>query len=142
MDDLIELMKWMLGQPSTAKDLASTLSQKIRTTKLDRRERALAYLIESFTGAQEAMSHDRARMIWEVADQLCKRTRSSEVKVACNRTMARMTFVLNEDEIMTTECVACGEKVLPGGHGKHSCNPAKIAHKNAAMMRDDTVLET
>lgn len=139
-DELLELTKWILKQAWVALDLTTTLTNHVRTTKHGRRERAFAYLLENFTGASlTPITHARARLIYEVADQMKANSTSKEVQVACERIMTYLA-VMGTDEIGTDKCVACGQ-TIERGNNDHKCNPKLINRRDAAMGRDDTVKE-
>jgi len=142
-DPFYDTLKWLLSCHSVAGDLWQTFGQKTKTSKYYRRERALAYILENFTGELfgGTMPHEQARIVWDMANALKKRSDSQEVIVACDRIMTRMSRNLSEPEIGGDWCVACGKRIERDAVGGHHCDPKDIGRKDAAMMKDDKVQE-
>jgi len=129
-------------------DLASVEFQKVRTTKHDRRERALAYLLESLSGyeisnwGRNPWREEEMPAVWAILDKL-KLSPLADVKVAAKRTERRLAYHLNDAVVPRAHerCVACGAEMIDPMKSCSCDNPAGRA-KDAAMARDDQILLT
>lgn len=132
-------------------DLISHIDQKVHTTKLERREKALSYIIESLTGDMSGSGDYTNGFFPGVAwcDQMlalvvtCRDAcRSVEARTGFERAEKRIRWALDHPKesmrVSVHTCVGCGEEIPPNG-GNHECTNARANIRNAAMTRDDTV---
>lgn len=132
---------YVLTNRHTVEDLFKGLVQDTRTTKHDRREKALAYILDNYTGDPlNGNNHWLLARLHEVAATLSVRSPIAEVKVACDRVMRRCSYKLSEPQQGDSVCVACDAVILRQDIGKHQCDPKLIAHKERRTP-DPTVME-
>lgn len=126
-----------------ALDLAQSTTQTTHTTKLDRRQKALAYLLDNLTGAwrceDEFTLFPSEEWCVEVSG-LCERLHavatSAEVKVACERSIKRLRDALIYARWGRKTCVACGERYEGGDH---ACTGRAAKCRDARMAHDPTL---
>lgn len=128
-----------------AGDLAQCLSQKVGTTKLERRERAVAYVLDNLTG-ELGRFHSEQWVLDLLGTILALKAnaRTQEAKVAYERAERRLRWALDNPKEGLREgmwtCLACGEIMPPDG-GNHECTNRRATSKDRTMMHDDTVKE-
>ncbi len=128
---------------SMVEDLAQTVSQKTRTTKQDRRERALAYLLENLTGYLDNSwgfdSEEWAVEFVNVIDELRRHMKSPEALVALDRAERRLRHALTSGEgLPRTKCDKCG--AVYNCRTVHECYSRKDAARDRAMGHDPDIM--
>ena len=126
-----------------ALDLLQCLDQKELTTKHVRREKALAYLLESLTGSPNYIrrSKEEVEGLLVLIGQLQANVKTEEAKIGYQRTEKRLRYMLDHPQQclgnQKNECHACGE-LYEGGN--HVCTNQASRMKDIVMTRDDTVI--
>ncbi len=138
--NLLHNFSKQLGQ-----DLAQCTTQSTRTTKHDRREKALAYLLDTLTSDphQKFSSGDWCLSVLSLTSAMrhCPSPPTSpEVLTALDRIDKRLEKALQEPSRYISNkqaCVGCGE-VLDVGQ-EHECTNKSSIMKDLTMKRDDTI---
>ena len=128
-----------------AGDLAQAGTQVTRTTKLERRQRALAYLLEALTGDLYDPvfccfpSAEWCVGLLNVLERLTANANAPEVRVACKRASDRLRRALDEDNFRGhRRCAGC-DAVYRGND--HKCDPDKVRARDAAMAADRDIAD-
>ncbi len=141
-NSLEKILKFYLRNAVT--DLALCEAQTICTTKHERRERALAYLLENITGEHNKYpSEDFVQEFLGIVKALLPRMRSQEAKTGLERTEKRLRYALmNEEECIagSQTCVACNERYQAGT--SHECTNKRAQTRDRIMTQDDSIQET
>lgn len=125
-------------------DLSQCFSQKTRTTKHDRREKTLAYLLEVATFEMVAEPgiknvQEKALELIKVVGDLQEKTVSQEAKVSLERSFKRLSEILNNPQYSgkNKQCFACNEYY---SGGNHVCNNKTAKSKDGIMGYDDSFI--
>lgn len=114
-------------------DLAAAVAQQRHTTKLDRRQRALAYLLETLTGGMERFpDEDWVLRMLDLVAAFRANAKAGEVLVALDRTERRLRHALATQAWVRRTCVACGDPYTPD----HRCADKHARAKDATMSRE------
>ncbi len=147
MNEHYEFMVKLLSNFSKqlGEDLAQCTTQSTRTTKHDRREKALAYLLDTLTS--DPMMRFPSEKWCQSVLALTNAVRhapspptSPEVLVALERVDKRLENALRNPGarlLHKQACVGCGE-ILDVGQ-EHQCTNASSIMKDIMMNRDDTI---
>ncbi len=147
MNEHYEFMVKLLSNFSKqlGEDLAQCTTQSTRTTKHDRREKALAYLLDTLTSDPMMRFPNEKWCQSELALTNAMRhapnpPTSGEVLVALDRVDKRLEKALQDPvaKLMHKRaCVGCGE-ILDIGQA-HECTNASSIMKDIMMKRDDII---
>ena len=133
--DAVERLKetLTLRAKHIALDLAQVRSQEIRTTRHERRERALGYLAEAITYAMEPKpTMQEAEELWSLFIELSQKPRmNEEAKTSFKRAATRLEYMIAAPvgHILGYEqCCACDEVYI----GKsHQCTNERAKRRDA-----------
>jgi len=124
-----------------AVDFLQCVDQKTRTTKLSRREKAVAYVIESMTGDPDFKTSEKEIIgLLGIIEKLIANAGSDEAKTALKRAEKRLRWKLEHPmEIYgNARCVACNE-VYPRDES-HECTSVASKQKDASLARNPDVM--
>lgn len=129
------LRRWMRA---VSLDLAQCVTQKMRTSKHERRERALSYLLETLSSHMCFLpTEEEAILLINLIETVKGKVEDEEAGIGLERAEKRLRWKLsNEDLSGVRRCVACGEAYRGDNH---ECTSKAAAAKDAAMARDDSV---
>lgn len=140
-DRMEELITEIMTSRHMILDIAKAAHQKVRTTKYDRRLRAFAYLLDTFSSEMSFVPTEQEAIDWiNIIEELRPRA-SQEAVVAFDRVETRLRHALSNPGERLADyklCTACGDTYQSGV--SHTCTNKSAIAKNAAMMRDDTVM--
>lgn len=125
-----------------AGDLSQAAYQKTHTTKLDRREKTLAYIFEVLT-VETIFPNEEFVLSWlNVIELLQINCRNGEAKIGLDRAYKRLQYALQKQKFSDNDklikCVGCGDLLQPGQ--SHECTNRYAKSKNNTMARDPDLL--
>src|SRR5262249_3697950 len=134
---LMRVFRRYLGR--IVSNLEAALHQKLKTSKLPRKLRALAHILEDLTGelVGEPLSRPDTETTLGLLDLVLQAQKAAggipEAKTCLVRAETRLRRWLMEGPRYERTCVACGE----GYNGSnHTCTNAAAKAKDLAMGRD------
>ena len=125
-----------------AVDLSQCQNQKTVTSKHQRRERTLSYLVEMLTGSFSFRpSETEAVALVCLIEETLSNTHEQEARIGLERAEKRLRYMLSNPELLRRglhTCVACGEEYAGFNH---ECTNLSARTKDRVMTHDETVKE-
>lgn len=120
-------------------DLSRCVAQTIQTTKHARRQRALAFLLETLTGGwlRKPTRTEVETLLVQVGRLQKLITGNTETTVGLERTEKRLRWLLDHPEGLRGEhqCIACDEWYTEN----HQCTNTKARGKDSTMAHDSEI---